>query len=213
MKISKNTAAKVAYKIQINNREGEMIEFADRSNPRLLIFGNNSLIPGFEVYMNGLGAGDDFDFKLTPEESFGVYRNDLVVDVPKTAFVIDGQLKEELLYIENEISMLDNNGNVVSGRVVNIDSDKVKMDFNHKLAGKHLFVSGSIEHIREVTDDDLRPSGGCGSGCGCASKSDQTDSCGTTDAREHEHVYDEDCPSCGNPAELRGKGHGNCGCA
>jgi len=210
MKITTNAAAQVSYKILTNDKSGELIEFADSKNPRLLIFGNNSLIPGFETHMDGLQAGDDFEFSLNPEESFGNYRDDLMVGVPKSAFMIDGVLKEDLLYMGNEISMLDNNGNVVSGRVIEINPDNVKMDFNHKLAGSGLYVVGQIHSVREVTSDDLAPSGGCGSGCGCSSKSD-ANSC-STEEKTHDHAYEGDCPSCGNPEELRGKGHGNCGC-
>ena len=176
-----------------------------------LIFGNNSLIPGFETHMSGLQAGESFEFSLTPDESFGNYRNELLVDVPKSAFMVDGVLKEDLLYLGNDISMLDNGGNAVSGRVVEIVSESVKMDFNHKLAGSGLFVSGKVHSVRNVTEEDLAPAGGCGSGCGCSSKSESSNSCGTDD-KQHNHEYDEDCPSCGNPVELRGKGHGNCGC-
>ncbi len=211
MKISNNTAAQVSYKILTNDQKGEMIEFADNSNPRLLIFGNNSLIPGFETHMNGMQAGDEFEFSLNSAESFGDYRNDLLVQVPKSAFMIDGVLKEDLLFLGNEISMLDNNGGVVSGRVMEINSDDIKMDFNHKLAGSGLYVSGKIHSVRNVTAEDLAPAGGCGSGCGCGTNNSTANSCGTG-SEQHEHAYDEDCPSCGNPAELRGKGHGNCGC-
>lgn len=208
MKISINKAAKVSYKIHIENNKGELIEFADENNPRLLVFGNQTLLPGFETHMEGLEAGQDFEFSLTPDESFGSYKQDLIVDVPKSAFVINGELKEDLLFLGNEISMLDNNGNVVSGKVIEIFPDNVKMDFNHRLAGKGLYVTGTIQHVRDVTPEDLAPkSGGCGSGCGCGSGSDSKDSCGTD-----ENKYEDDCPSCGNPAELRGKGHGNCGC-
>ena len=49
MKISTNTAAVVSYRILMNNSNGELIEFADEKSPRLLIFGNNSIIPGFET--------------------------------------------------------------------------------------------------------------------------------------------------------------------
>ncbi len=209
MKISVNTAAQVSYKILINDSNGEMIEFADDKNPRLLIFGNNTLIPGFETHMDGLEANDNFEFSLTPSESFGEYRDDLLVEVPKSAFIIDGKLKEDLLYLGNEISMLDNNGNAVSGRVIEINPENVKMDFNHKLAGSGLYVSGKIHNVRIATEEDLAPSSGCGSGCGCSSNKENTSSCST---EKHEHAYEDDCPSCGNPAELRGKGHGNCGC-
>ena len=212
MKISNNSAAQVSYKILTNDNKGEMIEFADDSNPRLLIFGNKTLIPGFETHMIGLQAGDNFDFSLNAEESFGEYRDDLLVEVSKEAFMINGVLKEDLLYLGNDISMLDNNGNVVSGRVIDIHPENVQMDFNHKLAGSGLYVSGKVHNVREITEADLAPTGGCGSGCGCASKSSDSESC-STEKNTHEHAYEDDCPSCGNPAELRGKGHGNCGCS
>jgi len=215
MKISTNTAAVVSYKIHTNNVNGELIEFADEKSPRVLIFGNKSVIPGFETHMDGLEPNDTFEFTLNPDESFGRYRNDLLVDVPKSAFEINGVLKEDLLYLGNEISMMDSGGNTVLGRVIEIAAESVKMDFNHKLADKSLFVSGKVHDVRFVTEEDLAPAGGCGSGCGCSSKQEtQSDSCCSSgDHHDHENAYDEDCPSCGNPAELRGKGHGNCGCS
>ena len=213
MKISTNTAVAVSYKILMNNSNGELIEFADEKSPKLLIFGNNSVIPGFETHMSGLEANDNFEFTLKPEESFGNYRNDLLVDVPKSSFEINGVLKEDVIYLGNEISMMDNGGNAIMGRVVEITSGSVKMDFNHKLADKSLFVSGKVHDVRLVTEDDLAPAGGCGSGCGCSSNNDdQADSCCSTN-EAHEHAYEDDCPSCGNPTELRGKGHGDCGCS
>ncbi len=213
MKISTNTATVVSYKIHMDNINGELIEFADEKSPKLLIFGNNSVIPGFETYMNGLEPGDNFEFVLMPEEAFGKYRNELLVDVPKSSFEINGILKEDLLYLGNEISMMDNGGNTVLGRIIEIVSDSVKMDFNHKLAEKSLHVSGKVHEVRLVTEDDLSPAAGCGSSCGCSSgNNDQNDACCSSDDKQ-EHAYEEDCPTCGNPAELRGKGHGNCSCS
>ncbi len=213
MKISNNIAAAVSYSIHANNNSsGELIEFADDKNPKLLIFGNSSLIPGFETHMNGLEAGDDFEFTLTPEESFGNYRKDLIVDVPKSSFEINGVLKEDLLYLGNEISMLDNGGNTVLGTVIEITDKIIKMDFNHKLADKNLFVSGKIHEVRSVTEEDLAPAGGCGSGCGCSSNKEAESTACCSSNEVHEHANDDDCPTCGNPAELRGQGHGNCGC-
>lgn len=214
MKISTNTTAIVSYKILTDYNDGELIEFADENNPSPLIFGNNSLIPGLETHMKGLAAGDNFEFKLTPEESFGNYQNDLVVDVPKSSFEIDGEIKKDLLYLGNEISMLDNSGNAVLGRVIEVGSNSVKMDFNHKLADKSLFVKGKVHEVRFVTEDDLTPAGGCGSGCGCSSKNEtQSEASDLSTGVVHEHAYEEDCPSCGNPPELRGTGQGDCGCS
>ena len=213
MKISSNAAAAVSYKIHINNSNGKLIEFADEKNPKLLIFGNGSVIPGLETHMDSLEANDNFEFTLKPEESFGNYKNELVVFVPKSSFEINGVLKEDLLYLGNEISMMDNGGNTVLGKVIEIVPDGVKMDFNHNLADKSLFVTGKVHEVRNVTENDLAPSGGCGTGCGCSSNNEiQSDSCCSSN-NEHEHAYEDDCPTCDNPADLRGKGHGNCGCS
>jgi FKBP-type peptidyl-prolyl cis-trans isomerase SlyD len=213
MKISINTVATVSYKIITDKNNSELIEFADKNNPRSMIFGNNSLMPGFEANMKGLVEGDNFEFKLSPEEAFGRYRSEMIIDVPKSSFEINGVIKEDLLYLGNEISMLDNGGNKVLGRVIEISSEVVKMDFNHKLADSSLFVTGTVHEVRLVTDEDLVETGECGSGCGCNSKQEtQSSSCCSTN-HDHEKVYEDDCPSCGNPAELRGVGHGNCGCS
>jgi len=40
-------------------------------------------MPGLETHMDSLEANDNFEFTLKPEESFGNYKNELVVFVPK----------------------------------------------------------------------------------------------------------------------------------
>lgn len=212
MKIENNTVASMAYRITIEDMNGELIEYADEQNPREMIFGFNKMIPGFESKLLGDLPGDNFEFALTEEEAFGPYRSEMVIDVPKTAFIVDGKLREDLLFIENEIGMMDSQGNPIKGRVVELHDDHVKMDFNHRLAGKNLFVTGVVHDVREVTAEDLAPAGGCGCGSGaggCGSHEDSSSCCSSGSEKE----YEEDCPSCGNPAEARGKGSGNCGCS
>lgn len=209
MKIDNNTVALVAYKINTNTPDGDMIEFADEKNPRSMIFGYEKVIPGFERNMIGKVEGESFNFQLLPEEAFGEYRQDMIVDVPKSAFVVDGELKEELIYINNEISMMDNHGNPMKGKIVEVNAESVKMDFNHPLAGKKLFIVGNVLNVRPITQDDLQPKGGvcCGGGCGC-------DSGEGKEKHEHAHAHAEgdDCNVCGNPPELQGQGIGDCRC-
>jgi FKBP-type peptidyl-prolyl cis-trans isomerase SlyD len=211
MKIENNTVAIMAYKITIDDKNGDLIESADEQHPKSMLFGLNKMIPGFESKLLGHQPGDSFEFDLTAAEAFGDYRSEMVIDVPKTAFVVDGKLRDDLLFIENEIGMMDSQGNPIRGRIVELHDEHVKMDFNHQLAGKKLFVSGTIQDVRQVTAEDLNPSGGCGCGSGgggCGSH-DESSSCCSSGS---ENAYEEDCPTCGNPAEERGKGSGNCGC-
>ncbi|PKP30855.1 MAG: peptidylprolyl isomerase [Bacteroidetes bacterium HGW-Bacteroidetes-16] len=234
MKITGNTIAEVAYKIKLDDQHGEMIEFADERSPRSMMFGYQKMIPGFETHMDGMEPGQSFEFSLNPEEAFGNYNENLLINVPKTAFFVNGSLKEDLLFLGNEIAMMDSHGNPVNGKVLELTEENVRMDFNHGLAGKNLFVTGQVISVREITEADLAPQGGCGSGCGCSSKKSKAeDSCcggggghhehggggcgcsteGSHHDHHHDHEYTEDCPACGNPAELRGKGHGDCQCA
>ena len=209
MQIEKNTVATVTYSIYLDNITGEVIESSDAVNPRSMIFGVDRMIPGFEQKLTGLSSGEQFSFELSEEEAFGQYRDEMIIDVPKTAFMMDGKIREDLLFVDNEIGMMDNHGNPIRGKIMQIDNDKVVMDFNHKLAGKKLFISGSVLDVRPVTDDDLAPKGGCcGGGCGCGSGEGKAKS----GHGHHHHDEEGDCEVCGNPPEQQGQGIGNCKC-
>lgn len=206
MNIDNNTVAQVAYKIHVNSPDGDLIEFANEDNPRSMIFGYEKVIPGFEENMIGLEKGASFDFELSPDKAFGNYRSEMMVDVPKSAFNVNGSLREDLIYIGNEISMMDNHGNPIRGKVIEVGSDVVKMDFNHPLAGQKLFISGKVMNVRPVTQEDLQSqdNGCCGGGCGCGPVSE--------DKHVHSHDEGDNCQVCGNPPEQQGQGIGDCRC-
>ncbi len=210
MKTDYNTAVFIAYKIHLDSPDGEMIEFSGEQNPRKMILGHDDIIESFENKILGIEEGDEFEFKLMSHEAFGDYKPEMITDVPKDTFRVDGVLREELLYLNNEVSMIDNQGNPVKGKILEIGDKWVKMDFNHPLAGKQLFISGKITNVRPVTQNDLQPhnSGCCGGSCGCGSSE--------KDDKDHKHQYthaEEDaCSVCGNPPKLQGQGIGDCRC-
>ena len=230
MKIDKNTVAQIVYKIHANSPDGELIEFADENNPRSMIFGYEKVIPGFETNVMGKEAGEKINFELSPDEAFGEFKTELLVKVPKAAFTVDGKLREDLLYIGNEISMMDNRGNPMKGKVTEVNEEDISMDFNHPLAGNRLFIEGKVMHVRPITQDDLQPQGGgcCGGGgggCGCEPGSEEhahahshaEGGCGCSTGEEehshaHSHAEGDDCQVCGNPPEQQGQGIGDCRC-
>jgi len=209
MKIDNNTVAQVAYKIHINSNNGDLIEFADEKSPRSMIFGYDKVIPGFEANMIGLEKDAEFNFELKPDQAFGEYRSDMMVDVPKSAFMVNGELRNDLLYIGNELSMMDNNGNPMKGKIIEVAPEAIKMDFNHPLAGKNLFIEGKVLSVRPITQEDLQPQGGgcCGGGCGCDSEEGKEEH-----KHAHAHAEGEDCQVCGNSPEQQGQGIGDCRC-
>ena len=68
------------------------------------------------------------------------------------------------------IPMHDEHGNKLNGLVLGVDKVKVKMDFNHPLAGEELFFSGKVSFVRETTPEDFEQHHydcSCGGACDC----------------------------------------------
>ncbi|PLX12339.1 MAG: peptidylprolyl isomerase [Marinilabiliales bacterium] len=204
MLINKNTVATLVYSIHINNAEGEVIENS-QNEPKDLLFGFDRMISGFESNLIGKESGTEFSFNINAAEAFGEVREEMVVNVPKSAFMVEGKLREDLIFLGNTISMMDNNGRPLKGKVVEINDENVRMDFNHPLAGESLYVYGKILNVRDITPEDLEPKGGCGCGsggsCGCSSEGQSDSSCGCSTEKETAQA------SSGG-----GCGSGSCGC-
>lgn len=155
MIIEDNKAAVLAYKIQLDNSSGEVLEQVDIETPRTIIFGKGTLLPAFESGLKNLKAGEKFVFTIAPENAFGMYREDQIIELSKDNFMVDGMLREDLLVVGTVIPMTDENGQHFEGVVKTVTETAVEMDFNHPLAGKTLFVSGEVISIREATKEEM----------------------------------------------------------
>ena len=144
------------------------------------MFGNGSLLPKFEDNLAGLKVGDSFDFNLVSEDAYGEFDEGSVIKVPLQAFQIDGKVDYELVKIGNKIPMQDSEGHRLTGLVKTVDTDTVTMDFNHPLAGNHLFFKGEVTEIRQATEEELMH-GHVHSGSSC----EGCDSCGGEDGHCH----------------------------
>ncbi|PKP53331.1 MAG: peptidylprolyl isomerase [Bacteroidetes bacterium HGW-Bacteroidetes-1] len=207
MVIEKNKVGVLTYSIQIDNEVGEILESAGLNDPKTMLFGTGRLLKSFEERLLGLRTGAKFEFTLTPEDSFGLYREELKMDIPKSAFMVNGTIKPDTLIVGRTIPMMDSEGNPFDGRVIALNGDVVSMDFNHPLAGKSLFTKGEILNVREATYEELNPAT---SGCGCGTSNE---SCCGGGEHKHSHHKDHDeegCGVCGDTKEVHQ--HGSCNC-
>ncbi|MHC2992562.1 peptidylprolyl isomerase [Pontibacter sp. HJ8] len=157
MKIEKNKVVTLSYELRIQNEKGEqsLVEIANDDNPMVFIYGMSGLPEQFEENLDGLNAGDAFDFKLEAEDGYGDYDQNAVVELPKSVFEIEGNVPDNMLEEGNFIPMADSEGNQLQGRVAEIKDDVVVMDFNHPLAGKELNFKGKVEKVRDATQEEL----------------------------------------------------------
>lgn len=183
MKISTNTFVALSYDLNVGEgEERELMEKATAETPLEFIYGTGSMLPAFEKNLTDLKEGDEFNFILQPEEAYGEYIDEHVIDLDRAMFEQDGALNEEVVFEGNTLPMMDADGNRLNGTVVAVKEDVITMDFNHPLAGEALNFSGKVLTVREATPEELTalfaPHSGCGCGCSCGDE-EEADSCGS----------------------------------
>lgn len=155
MKVSKDKVVSVSYSLKVNGKEVENVK---GDSPLKFILGSGMLLPKFEANLMDKEVGDPFDFKLSAAESYGEVNPQLIVELPLNLFEMDGKVDFELVKEGNIIPMQDKAGNRMNGIVKEVKAleQKVKMDFNHPLAGEELHFTGKIEEVRQATEKELK---------------------------------------------------------
>ncbi|MDL2230591.1 FKBP-type peptidyl-prolyl cis-trans isomerase [Alistipes sp. OttesenSCG-928-L06] len=172
MKIAPNTHVALTYQLMV---DGELVDQATAERPLEFIYDAGFLLPAFEQNIKDLEAGQTFEFKLDAANGYGEVMPEAVIELPKTAFMVDGKIEDGMLEVGNSIPMMDNQGHQMVGVVKEVTPESVMMDFNHPLAGKELNFSGKVEEVREVTDVDRAKYMGMGGGCSCGCGDDHGD--------------------------------------
>ena len=202
MKAEKNKVVAVSYQLEV---EGKIADQSAPGNPLEYIHGSGMLLPKFEGAIEGKEPGDGFDFVLSPEDGYGTYDPRYLVELPKTAFAIDGQVREDLLVVGRTIPMLNQAGQVVQGTVNKVTDSTVTMDFNHPMAGKTLHFTSKVESVRSATDKELTEGlhgeylpqeEGCGGCHGGGCHKEDGECCGKGDGHCHKDGEGEGC-GCG----------------
>ncbi len=155
MTIDTNSVVTLNYKLS-NHKTGEKIEETTSENPMVFLYGVGSLIPEFEENLHGKQTGDAFDFSIAASNAYGEQSDDNVVMIPLSVFHDEsGNINEQDIYVGALVPMSDNEGNQMRGQVREINSEFVKMDFNHPLSGQDLHFTGEILDVRQATEDEL----------------------------------------------------------
>lgn len=155
MKVDKNKVVTMTYELRLNDENGDVIQKVETKRPFVHLFGAGTLLPAFETNLQSLKAGDKFGFALTADEAYGNPTDEAIIELEKKIFEIDGIFDAELVDVGKVITMQDQSGNPLDGKVLAIKDDVVVMDFNHPLAGENLYFSGEIMEVRDASDEEL----------------------------------------------------------
>ena len=138
MRAAKGRRVSVLYRGTLEDGQ-EFDSSADRE-PLEFVVGEGDLIPGFEKAVVGMEPGQEKTVTLDPEDAYGRYEEQLVVEGPRTSFPDAG------LRVGQSYTVHLKGGQEAIGRVLRVSDDSVALDFNHPLAGKRLTF-----HLRVVS--------------------------------------------------------------
>ncbi|MGB3180456.1 MAG: FKBP-type peptidyl-prolyl cis-trans isomerase [Cyclobacteriaceae bacterium] len=153
--IGEGKVVTLRYILRENDEHGQVLEVMDNYYPFEFLFGTGALLPAFEEELKGLSERDYFTFTLTPEQAYGQSSPENIIDVPMSAFLVDGRVPEGMLLQGQALTVTDDQGQPHTGRVVTWTNEAVTMDFNHIMTGKTLHFAGQVLRIREATPEEL----------------------------------------------------------
>ncbi|MCR5130434.1 MAG: FKBP-type peptidyl-prolyl cis-trans isomerase [Prevotella sp.] len=175
MEKKENKHIEVAYDLFTIDESGRhLVEKAPEDKPFVFVSGFGIALEGFEEALVSLQKGEEFNFTLAPEQAYGEFYDERVVELDREIFSIDGRFDHERIYIDAIVPLQNEDGDRFMGRVIDIRDNSVVIDLNHPLAGKSLNFVGKIVESQEAREEEIQQlirqltgqsCGGCG-GCG-----------------------------------------------
>jgi len=152
MKIESQHVVSLTYDLYVKQEDGNeaLVESATQEQPLTFLYGAGQMLPKFEEHLSTLSTGDNFDFKLSPEDAYGELNEEAVANLPKDMF--EGTDMPEVGAI---LPLQDNQGNRFQGQVVSVVEDSVIVDLNHPMAGQELHFKGEIINVRPANPEEL----------------------------------------------------------
>ncbi len=109
--------------------------------PSLVIIGSNMAVPGVEKALEKMEPGHEKEFELVPDEAFGGRDMHLIRIVSMAKFI-----KEKINPAPGMFVDIDG----MQTKVLSVAGGRVRLDFNHPLAGRHLMYK--LKLVRHITD-------------------------------------------------------------
>ncbi|MEM5852854.1 MAG: FKBP-type peptidyl-prolyl cis-trans isomerase [Candidatus Aenigmatarchaeota archaeon] len=124
-------------------REAGIFNKRVKYGPLPVVVDGGFIISGLNEAIKGMEVGEKKKVLIPPEKAFGERNEDLVKLIPEARF------KEQGVEIIPGSYVLVNN---LRGKIISVDGGRVKVDFNHPLAGKSLEYE--IEIVKKVENEE-----------------------------------------------------------
>ena len=122
--------------------DGTVFDSSQGRDPLEVILGTNAVIPGFEKGLLGMEVGDKKTITISSEDGYGPRRDELIMEVEKSAFPEDVTPEVGL-----QLQMQRGDGQSLPVTIVGIEDGKITLDANFPLAGKTLIFEVELMEV------------------------------------------------------------------
>lgn len=147
MKIARNTVVTLSYRA--TNPAGEVLDAG--TEPLVYLHGGyGNIFARLEEALDGKEVGQTVKVNLLPEDAFGLYEDEWVLEEARADFPdqIALGMQFELTNAEGDEETLY--------RVVEFDEAKVVLDGNHPLAGEALVFTCTVADVRAANAAEIK---------------------------------------------------------
>ena len=115
-----------------------------QEKPLIFIVGEGKFLPAMESEMKDMKKGESKTITLEPKDAFGVYKENLVVEIHEKNISTTTELN-----IGSSIQMKTDSDKMIQGRITDIKGDTITVDFNHPLVDKIVIFTVTITSIEK----------------------------------------------------------------
>ncbi|MDR3258555.1 MAG: peptidylprolyl isomerase [Fusobacteriaceae bacterium] len=150
MKVEKNKVVTLEFDVY-DEKTNELLETTSTDIPFSYIHRADKFLPKIEDAIDGKEIGYQTSVLITPEEGYGEYDENLLVELDKSQFD-----EYEDIYVGMDFVADMDDGEELDFIITAIDDQKVKADGNHPFSGKTVKFNVVIVDVRDATDQELK---------------------------------------------------------
>ncbi len=178
MKVEKGNKVSIEYEGKLDS--GQVFDSSDKmEKPFEFIAGSGMVIKGFDDAVLGMEKGEEKEFKISPEEAYGMPDNSLKKEFPRDQI----PLKEEP-QVGMVLAFNTPDGRQFPAKIDELDDKKIVLNLNHPLAGQNLNFKIKVVNVEE--GEDLPDECECGQDHGTEEK----------ECCKDEESKDDECTDC-----------------
>jgi len=140
--IKEGDKVKIKYEAKLEN--GEQCFPENKKKTVELVVGEGKIFSSIEDGLKEMKKGDTKTITIEPNEAFGPYLDNLVIDAPRNAFKTDADLT-----VGMRIKIDTPNEKVYYATITKMTDSAITLDLNHPLAGKRLMFTVTVVSVEK----------------------------------------------------------------